>query len=379
MKYLHILLFLILFVNNSYGQKKDSINSNESNFFSTLADKTLNLLTYEKKSYSMIMMPVFGYDEQNGIQLGILPTWYLHSKNKKQKDSKIATQAEFSTKGLYLFELETEIFTRNDWIIKGIWQYRFLPDRFYNLGNNSDKENFSFLNSKKLELIGSISRKIYKKIYAGLNYDITKLKNENISDKNILNKNILGQKGGFVSGVGLSLTYENRDNIVYSTKGEYIKFEFTKYTKLFGDYDFNKYEIDIRKFFKLSKINQTIALQAYMCSTPSNNVPYFKLPKFSGKKLFRGIPYPYKYIDKHTAYIQASFRTPVISRFGLELFSGVGNVSDKPKNLFKNAQAMAGIGLKILLLPSEKLNCRLDYGITSKNEHGIFFTIGEAF
>ncbi len=85
--------------------------------------------------------------------------------------------------------------------------------------------------------------------------------------------------------------------------------------------------------------------------------------------------------DKNQAVLQAEYRVPVYRRLGAVAFGGVGNVSNGCDFLsFTSVKYSYGGGVRIALTKSEKLNLRLDYGVSrGARSQGFYFQLGEAF
>jgi len=60
-------------------------------------------------------------------------------------------------------------------------------------------------------------------------------------------------------------------------------------------------------------------------------------------------------------------------------FAGISNVADKIGNLgFDNVKYSVGLGLRLCVVPKERTNIRLDYGL-GKGTSGMYITAKEAF
>jgi outer membrane protein assembly factor BamA len=66
---------------------------------------------------------------------------------------------------------------------------------------------------------------------------------------------------GVISGAGININWDTRDNTFSSRSGEYIDFTSTFYGKHFlSDYNFERYTFDIRKFFNIRYSTQLMLL-----------------------------------------------------------------------------------------------------------------------
>ena len=67
-------------------------------------------------------------------------------------------------------------------------------------------------------------------------------------------------------------------------------------------------------------------------------------------------------------------------RFGLVLFTGVGDVTDDlVRPISDRLKISYGSGLRILIDKEQQINMRLDMGFTNQGDANFYFTFKEAF
>lgn len=367
--------------------QNDSISDDEYPFvlqqITSLADWGVDLLTFEKENSTFFVFPLIGYEERTGLEYGIMPVWRFYIGGKKDggdyfRPSNISPYLMAATKGMYVFNLSSDFYTKNNWYIKNKWVFRSMPDKFYIIGNIGDKDSYSSFDIRKYEFTGKVMKGITNELFVGVNYDVGFYNVNNING-DVLNYDVVGVgKSGFV-GVGSVANYDDRNSVVYPLSGSFAEISYTKFIEPIGDFDFSSLTIDYRKYFDLGKNEQVVAFQSYLHSI-YGNAPFYRFAGLGGNDLFRGISSPYKYMDKNSVYFQVAYRSHLWWRFGYEVFSGVGNVFKKWNSLaVKDVHVMGGMGLRLRVLENEKLSFRLDLGLTNRGDHGIFFTLGEAF
>jgi len=97
-----------------------------------------------------------------------------------------------------------------------------------------------------------------------------------------------------------------------------------------------------------------------------------------GDKLMRGY-YRGRFRDKVLYAAQAEYRWQFYRRFGLTVFGGLGDVSEKIESIdFSEVKPSYGFGIRYMILPKRKVNLRLDFGF-GKETQGIYINITEAF
>lgn len=345
-----------------------------------VAEWGIDLITFEKENYTFFVIPMMGYEERTKLSFGIMPVWrfYLNNTDKDSeyfRPSNVSPSFMFSTTGMYEIDLSSGFYTNNNWLIENKWLFQYLPDRFYGIGNQDKGDDYSDFVMRKFELGGSISKGASDTWFIGLNYDFGHFDVSNV-EGTILNEDVVGYDGGVILGVGPTVYYDSRDNISYPSTGSYVAVSYDRY---FGDYNFSSIKIDARDYYKIDDNDKVIALQAYLQSA-TGDVPFFRMPALGGKRLFRGVDRPYKYMDTNVAYLQAEYRSPLWWRIGYVVNTGVGNVFNSwDSSIVDDVHVMFGAGFRFELLPKEKLSFRADFGMTNRGDKGIYFTLGEAF
>ncbi|MGQ1784027.1 MULTISPECIES: hypothetical protein [unclassified Saccharicrinis] len=379
-----VMLFVVF--NISFAQNNRMSNDEAGGILhkmAVIADWGMETLTFEKEKYTFFAFPLMSYEDRTQLEFGIMPVWrfYLGGNEKSNayyRPSNIAPSVMYSTSGMYEFKFASNFFTKNNWHIRNRWLYQWMPDKFYSIGNFANKDVYSDIELKKLEFTGKVMKGITEKVFLGINYDVGVLDVKDVGI-GLLNNGVEGYEGGNIIGFGPIVSHDTRNNIVYPNKGSYISFDYTYYPKSIGDFSFSSLTFDARKFFDLGKKERVLATQIYLKSA-DGDVPFFRLPVLGGKRFFRGVSHPYKYMDKNMLYLQAAYRSHLVWRFGYEVFTGAGNIFNKwNSTLFEDVHVMAGLGLRIRVIEKEKLNFRFDYGLATNGDSGFFFTLGEAF
>ena len=94
---------------------------------------------------------------------------------------------------------------------------------------------------------------------------------------------LLKQNNTFsLSGLGFSLTFNHRDNILYSSSGYFLKLSCTFYRLSCGsDYSFDKYMIDYRNFWTIYD-SHLLAFHVYSNLTLGGS-PFYKSPQVGAR------------------------------------------------------------------------------------------------
>jgi len=260
--------------------------------------------------------------------------------------------------------------------------YRNFSDRFYPIGNqHSEKEQKQFeehyrFNFPRVRL--NFLKGFNHKHYFGGRYWFDNLSITETEEAGLLSTGeISGSRGGIITGAGLIYQFDTRDNINFTSKGTFFEGVLFSSEKWMGsDFRHQRVYLDYRKFIPLSG-KHILALNAYVRMN-FGNIPFDDLALFGGAKRMRGY-FEGFYRDKQMVVAQAEYRFPIYWRFGGVAFTSFGSVTDKFSNIKSEfIRPSGGIGLRIRLVPEDKLNLRADFGL-GRNTSGFYLTVNEAF
>jgi outer membrane protein assembly factor BamA len=335
------------------------------------------------KKYHLLVLPVIARSIETGWSFGALGSVTFHvGKN----DSLVRTS---SFQLLFLYSLKKQLITafngttyfpHEKYILTHQFSFSFFPDKFWGLGKIAPDSNEEAYNFRQAYVYLHGQRAISKHFYLGIIYEYQNVLKVEYKAGGLFDKqDIPGRNGYHVSGLGLSLMYDTRNNAFAPDKGVFMQGSFNHFDPIEGsDFSYTNYVLDFRTFIKTFK-RQVLAFQAFGFFN-NGVVPLRSLASFGGANTMRGY-YAGRYRDKNQAVLQTEYRAPLFWRLGAVVFGGIGNISDHFNNLnFNELKYSYGGGLRVALRKSEKLNLRLDYGIgKGRNTQGFYFQIGEAF
>lgn len=259
--------------------------------------------------------------------------------------------------------------------------YSNFPDKFWGLGKNAPDEQEEAYTFRQYYVYLHLQRKLKERFFAGLLYEYQRLLDIDYQAGGLLDRlNVPGRNPYRISGAGLSLTYDSRNNAFAPDRGGFFQIFFNHFNPAFGSgFRYTNYVIDVRRFIRLYR-QQVLAVQAYGFFN-SGNVPLRSLANFGGSNSMRGF-YDGRYRSKNQVVAQAEYRVPLFWRIGAVGFVGVGNVGSELGDLnFNELKYSYGGGLRVALNKQERLNLRIDYGwgLGQSLSRGLYFQLGEAF
>jgi outer membrane protein assembly factor BamA len=339
----------------------------------------------EKKPRRFFAIPIAGYSNETNVMFGGLVYYtyrpenrpytlepdmhYINSIFSLNKQVKVAVRSNF-------FLSDEKYF-----LSPGI-EYELWPSSFYGIGNNTNSGNAEDFTKNQFSFKTTLIRRFNDDLALGAiveynNYRLSKLDEDGVLQEGIIS----GSEPYQLNKLGLMASYDTRDMAGYPTEGCYHQVSVKRAAKIIdGDYSYTKYVLDLRRFFN-PVANHVLAFQGYL-SHIDNTAPYQKLGDLGAE--IRGYESG-RFIDKTFLMMRSEYRFfpfhggKIMSRLGFVTFIESGQVASSISSLkLSETKFSAGAGLRITLLPSEKLNLRIDYGI-GKNYADIVITTYEIF
>lgn len=376
LKKLFTLSLLILISGNSFSQMK-------------LIKKLLSNEADTSRSSSFLPLPAFGYSQETGAELGVasLYSFYADRKDSLIRTSRITGIATFTTKKQSSFVLKSDIWTPgNRYHITSEIRYRNFPFNFYGIGNSTFELNEDPITQKLFRLNAGIEKKLGKISYTGIS---TAYESYRFTDKiagGIFSTNpaILDKDGGRVLFLGITQIIDNRNTNTYTTKGSFLKFNYSYAPNFFGGDHFSGslIKLDLRNFQSLSK-KTTLGLNAHYQTISGNSTPFYLLPQLGSDEMMRGY-YAGRFRDQNLLALQSEIRLRLNPRFGLVAFAAVGNVYANGQMKLIQFKPAIGGGFRYFYDIERGLSVRMDYAIGEQNpgekrQSGLYLSLGEAF
>ncbi len=336
-----------------------------------------------KKERRLVLFPVIVKSPEYLWGAGVAGTFFFklwHDSTTRTSNLKNVTfytlrnQLVFASDG-------TVYFPKEKFILHFIASFSHFPDRFWGLGNNTPSSNQESYAISQYDLFPQLLRKVFSDFYLGVSYEFQNVYqfDYNKDGTSLFDtENITGRNGGKISGAGILITWDSRNNAFSPSKGFYMQYYLGYYNQAIGsDFNFTIRNLDVRKYIPLRK-NRVLAFQANLVST-IGNTPVRDLATMGSNSYMRGY-YEGRYADPTMFCLQAEFRVPVSGRWGFTTFAGAGRVGTSISDVFKfqNIKPSVGVGLRYALRPKEKLNLRVDAAF-GKESQGTYVNIGEAF
>ena len=336
-----------------------------------------------------IVLPLLFYspDTKLGGGAAALLTFNFPKDSLRARRSNITVGAAYTQLNQFLVYFPFQLFPNNQkyWINGEVGYFKYVFN-YFGTGNTLRQDFIEKYDSSYIEKYDAtfprirlnVSKKISKSLYVGFRYvyDDFKFKKHNPEGELAKNK-VVGANGGRVSGVGLSINYDTRDQLFCPSKGWVIEGQlYTEGSYSGSDFSYQRLAIDASRYYAVGK-NGVLAFNGVI-SLATSGIPFHQMPVIGGSKKMRGY-FEGAYRDANLLMLQSEYRFPIFKRFGGVVFGGLGEVSDKAyKWRWDYLRYNFGTGLRFAIDKTQKINIRADYGIGYKSS-GFYLTIGEAF
>jgi outer membrane protein assembly factor BamA len=335
------------------------------------------------KSHQILFFPVLTRSIETSWSFGVASssTFHFSKHDTASRTSNFQAIMLYSLKKQFVAAINgSQYFHNEKFILNEQMSYSSFPDKFWGLGKNSKDSNEENYNFKQYYIYLHLMRHLGNNIYLGLLFEAQRLLEIDYTKGGLFDQQqVAGRTPYKIAGLGLSITYDNRNNAFAPDKGYFAQLYFNNFNSFLGsDYSYTNIVIDLRKYFPLGKKN-VLALQTYSFSNMGSEVPLRSLATLGGMSSMRGY-YDGRYRDRQQLVFQSEFRHNINKRFGIVGFGNFGDVGHNISDFaLKDLKYTYGAGLRYAINKSEKLNIRLDYGIGPGKNHGLYFELGEAF
>lgn len=177
-------------------------------------------------------------------------------------------------------------------------------------------------------------------------------------------------------GAGVSLVYDNRDNLTNPHRGTYLNINQMFRPRFMGnDYAFSTTAFRFDAYQRLGK--GTVLAEDIGANLNFGNPSWGMMAELGGTHSMRGY-YEGRYRDKHSLEATVELRQHVWKRNGIVVWVGAGTIFPKFSAL-RSKQILPNAGVGYRWEFKKNVNVRLDYGFGKSGQSGFLFNINEAF
>ena len=349
--------------------------------FSNAADTT--------RSSSFLALPVLGYAQETGLEFGAvsLYSFYTDRKDTLSRTSRLTGVATFTTKSQSNFQLKSDIWSPgNTYHYTSELRYRNFPFNFYGTGNSTFEANEDRITQKLFRMNAGAEKRIGKITYTGLNVNFDSYRFTDKASGGVYgtDPSLRDRDGGKVLFFGISQIIDNRNSNTYTTKGSYLKLNYSYAPALFGgeNFDGGMFEADLRSFKSLGG-KLVAGINGLYQTVGDGGTPFYLLPQLGNDEMMRGY-YTGRYRDENLIALQAELRLRLNPRFGFVGFAGTGTVYGHGEFQIADLKPSMGAGFRYFFDIEKGLSVRMDYALAEKRpgearQKGFYLSLGESF
>jgi hypothetical protein len=354
-------LFFLVFLHGEAQENQDStqkVGHYEKLF--DFGDQVIDLISGEKWAF----IPALLYSPETSLGIGVRAIRVFRTKggnleNLRPSTIPITLVYTLNNQTIFTTELDRWSNENRDYVNARVELSNF-PFYYFGIGNDPLPNNEGELYGSRYAYFHLLyQKKVAKGLYIGPRYEF---RAEDIYDRLagglLETTQVPGYDGQFLSGIGLNLNHDTRDNIFQPNKGWFNRLTWMGFSPVLGsNFTFNQYNLDFRKYFRIAG-KQVLAFQSWWSFTTGN--PTFQhISLIGGSDRMRGY-FEGRYRDNHAMVQQAEYRIPIYRNLGVVVFGHAGQVASKPGDFsLSKMRYGGGFGLRYRL-NQDGLNIRFD-------------------
>lgn len=331
---------------------------------------------HKRFDFSIIGGPHYASDTKFGLGMVAAGLYRSDSNDTLLPPSNVSLFGDVSTVGFYMLGVRgNHIAPRGRYRIDYRLYFYSFPSDFwgigYEMGDNDD--NKSEMKRWQAQAEAAFLFRVADNFYVGpmASYDY-------VIGKNIERPELLNGMDHHTwnVGAGVSLVYDNRDNLTNPHRGIYLNLKQMFRPRFMGnDYAFSTIKFRFDCYQQLGA--GTVLAEDFGANFNFGNPSWGMMANLGGTSSMRGY-YEGRYRDKHSLEATVELRQHVWKRNGIVVWAGAGTVFPKFSELRSN-RILPNVGVGYRWEFKKNVNVRLDYGFGKSGQSGFLFNINEAF
>ena len=331
---------------------------------------------HKRFDFSVIGGPHYASDTKFGLGLVAAGLYRTDPNDSILPPSNVSLFGDVSTVGFYMLGVRgNHIAPRGRYRIDYRLYFYSFPSDFwgigYEMGDNDD--NKSEMKRWQAQAEVSFLFRVADNFYIGpmASYDY-------VIGKHIERPELLQgmDQHTWNVGAGVSLVYDNRDNLTNPHRGIYLNINQMFRPGFMGnDYAFSTTAFRFDAYQRLGK--GTVLAEDFGANLNFGNPSWGMMAELGGTHSMRGY-YEGRYRDKHSLEATVELRQHVWKRNGIVVWVGAGTIFPKFSAL-RSKQILPNAGVGYRWEFKKNVNVRLDYGFGKSGQSGFLFNINEAF
>lgn len=355
------------------------------NFVSRYINKLINDTSHSGQP-QFLVYPTLAYAPETSWEIGLSSLYVYYANNDTaNRLSEVNAFTFYTLEKQYGAWLDHALYSdKSTWFILGRLRYQNFPLLYYGIGAGTAKDYLARVDATQLQIKERLLRSVKQHFYVGLEMDYQRLGSVQFqhADGAPPFDAPVGSAGSANLGLGTSIIYDNRHNVLNVRDGFFSELSYLRYSPSWGStFRFTQVLSDSRLYRPVGPRN-VLAAQL-LGQFNLGQVPFNQMALLGGESMMRGY-YTGRFRDKNLVAAQAEFRMLPLplgfsKRLGATVFAGTGTVFNQLEDFKASDLALSGgLGLRFLLFPKKDIFTRLDLAFTKEGK-GFYIFIGEAF
>jgi len=332
-------------------------------------------------SRKVSVLPISFYTQETSLAFGgmLVRAFRWPGDGADARPSSVIGVAFYTLRSQYNLALSPSLYLRDGrYLLRFSAAFNEWPSTFWGVGSgvsDDDEEDFT----RRTALFeAAFLRRLWGPLRAGPAVDLSFTTISEVEPGGFLDREAFrGSRGGDVAGAGGVVEWDSRDQEFWPTSGAYHTVRVVRYAgRPLGEFPFTRISVDLRGFVSLWR-GHVLAAQVTGAFT-RGRPPFFRLAEMGGPVNMRGL-YEGRLRDRNLLTAQVEYRVPLGTRFAGVLFAGAGEVAPSVRGFgLGGIPVSGGAGLRFALDPENRMNLRLDLGVSRFGAAPIV-TVNEAF
>lgn len=330
-------------------------------------------------------IPVIYYSPETKLGFGALLAASFETVNVADSlttTSYAQTYALYTQQKQYDFGFKTRVYMpQNKSILQVKFNYTYFPEYYFGIENEDPLSRKDTIEYNMIAGDFRFFKKVKKSVFLGAAVRLNEIKNIESGVGQLQTDKPLGYNDYWGIGFAPALNIETRDSFVYPRKGFYLEALFFIQPSFNNtSYTYQSLKVDVRKYFPVTWLSEFDALAFQLIANLNGgDVPFKDMADIGGANTMRGY-YTGFYRYNNLYAFQAEYRAHVWWRLGFTAWVGAALTPVRWYSIGDNSvKPNAGIGLRLMLNKSDRLNIRVDQGFGKKEQKGFYLDIAEAY
>ena len=329
------------------------------------------------KKIRMAAVPLVNYSKTIGASFGAMANMYykVSSNDTISPSSSTGIFGMYTTNKTYFLAAFQQLYLHEDrWRISAAVGAGNINSQYWQ-DFPVDGGEFIGYGTKARFAMAKVDRKVYDNLYVGANANF--VNSETAYDFPDFFPDSLKYDSRYLNNLGYQVNYDKRDHQISPFSGFNIAFKSNYFRKwLKGENNFVKFEFIYNHYFMVRN-ERNILVARFSAAISAGDVP-FQGKNVVGQDDLRGYSSG-RYRNDQIYALQAEYRWRFYKRLGMVGFAGVATAVEKAGDIFNTGLLPgAGVGLRYLMIPEERINVGIDIA-KGKGDWGLYFRIGESF